>query len=39
MRAIMVDSQAARLETCPPKHAGSRETEHNEAAVEYVPNL
>src|SRR5436190_3933972 len=37
MRAIMVDSQAARLETCPPNMRGRAKLNTNEAAVEYVP--
>src|SRR5438876_12297802 len=37
MRAIMVDSQAARLETCPPNMRGRARLNTNEAAVEYVP--
>src|SRR5437870_1916370 len=37
MRAIMVDSQAARLETCPPNMQGRAKLNTNEAAVEYVP--
>ena len=37
MRAIMFDSQAARLETCPPKMRGRARLNTNEAAVEYVP--
>src|SRR5213082_1085365 len=37
MRAIMVDSQAARLETCPPNMRGRAKLNTNEAAGEYVP--
>src|SRR5438270_13727347 len=37
MRAIMVDSQAARLETCPPNMRGRAKLNTNEAAVGYVP--
>ena len=33
----MVDSQAARLETCPPNMRGRARLNTNEAAVEYVP--
>src|SRR5437773_6899006 len=37
MRAIMVHSQAGRLETCPPNMRGRARLNTNEAAVEYVP--
>src|SRR5437899_13007974 len=37
MRAIMVDSQAARLETCPPNMRGRAKLNTNEAAAEYAP--
>jgi tRNA (guanine-N7-)-methyltransferase len=37
MRAIVVDSQAARLETCPLNMRDRANLNTNEAAVEYVP--